>query len=103
MIPAAPPVPPLDQPVLAAAEERQARARALSDIAFDSSAELEYRAAYAATRSPKFLIDAAGAAIAAGHYGAGMAAVRQAIPATRGAAHRGHSVRRLARGVSAPV
>ncbi|MGA7796919.1 MAG: transglycosylase SLT domain-containing protein [Candidatus Acidiferrales bacterium] len=80
MIPAAPPVPALDQPVLAAAEERQARARALSDIAFDSSAELEYRAAYAATHAPKFLIDAGGAAIAAGHYGAGMAAVRQAIP-----------------------
>jgi soluble lytic murein transglycosylase len=80
VIPAAPPVPALDQPVLAAAEERQARAHALSDIAFDSSAELEYRAAYAATHSPKLLIDAGGAAIAAGHYGAGMAAVRQAIP-----------------------
>jgi soluble lytic murein transglycosylase len=80
VIPAAPPVPALDQPVLAAAEERQARAHALSDIAFDSSAELEYRAAYAATHAPKFLIDAGGAAIAAGHYGAGMAAVRQAIP-----------------------
>jgi soluble lytic murein transglycosylase len=79
-IPAAPPVPALDQPVAAAAEERQARAQALSDIGFDSSAELEYRAAYATTRAPKFLIDAAGAAIAAGHYGAGMAAVRQAIP-----------------------
>ena len=80
VIPPAPPVPALDQPVAAAAEERQARARALSDIAFDSSAELEYRAAYAATHAPKFLIDAGGAAIAAGHYGAGMAAVRQAIP-----------------------
>jgi len=79
-IPPAPPVPALDQPVAAAAEERQARARALSDIAFDSSAELEYRAAYATTHAPKFLIDAAGAAIAAGHYGAGMAEVRQAIP-----------------------
>jgi soluble lytic murein transglycosylase len=79
-IPPAPPLPPLDQPVAAAAAERQARAQALSDIAFDSSAELEYRAAYAATRAPKFLIDAGGAAIAAGHYGAGMAAVRQAIP-----------------------
>ena len=79
-IPAAPALTPLDQPVAAAAQERQARARALSEIAFDSSAELEYRAAYAATRLPKFLIDAAGAAIAAGHYGAGMAAVRQAIP-----------------------
>jgi soluble lytic murein transglycosylase len=65
---------------VAAAEERQARAHALSDIAFDASAELEYRAAYATTHAPKFLIDAAGAAIAAGHYGAGMAAVRQAIP-----------------------
>jgi soluble lytic murein transglycosylase len=83
-IPAAPPLTSsLDstsQPLPAAAVERQARARALGDIAFDSSAELEYRAAYAATRAPKFLIDAAGAAIAAGHYGAGMAAVRQAIP-----------------------
>ncbi len=81
MIPAAPALPPLDQPVaVAAVEERQARAHALSDIACDSSAELEYRAAYTATRAPKFLIDAAGAAIAAGHYAAGMAAVRQAIP-----------------------
>ncbi len=79
-IPPAPPLPPLDQPDAQATEERQARARALSDIAFDSSAELEYRAAYATTHAPKFLIDAAGAAIAAGHYGAGMAAVRQAIP-----------------------
>lgn len=79
-IPAAPPLPALDPPAAAAAEERQARARALSDIAFDSSAELEYRAAYTATRAPKFLIDAAGAAIAAGHYGAGMSAVRQAFP-----------------------
>jgi soluble lytic murein transglycosylase len=78
-IPPAPPLSPLDQPV-AAAEERQARAHALSDIAFDASAELEYRAAYATTHAPKFLIDAAGAAIAAGHYGAGMATVRQAIP-----------------------
>jgi len=80
VIPPAPPLPSLDQPVAAVAEERQARAHALSDIAFDSSAELEYRAAYASTHAPKFLIDAAGAAISAGHYGTGMAAVRQAIP-----------------------
>jgi soluble lytic murein transglycosylase len=60
--------------------QRQARAAALSDIAFDASAELEYRSLYAATRSAEFLVDAAGAAIAAGHYGAGMAAVRQAFP-----------------------
>jgi soluble lytic murein transglycosylase len=80
IIPPAPPLPALDEPVAAVLEERQARAHALTDIAFDSSAELEYRAAYATTHAPKFLIDAAGAAIAAGHYGAGMAAVRQAIP-----------------------
>ena len=80
MIPPAPPVPSLDEPAAAASDERQARAHALSDIAFDSSAELEYRAAYATVHAPKLLIDAAGAAIAARHYGAGMAAVRQAIP-----------------------
>jgi soluble lytic murein transglycosylase len=79
-IPPAPPLPLLDQPLANGAEERAVRAKALSDIAFDSSAELEYRAAYSATRAPKFLIDAAGAAIAAGHYGAGMQAVRQAFP-----------------------
>jgi soluble lytic murein transglycosylase len=83
MIPGAPPLPHLDRTMDAPddrLDERLSRARALSDIAFDSSAELEYRAAYAATREPQFLIDAAGAAIAAGHYGAGMAAVRQVIP-----------------------
>jgi soluble lytic murein transglycosylase len=80
VIPPAPPLPPLDLPVVQSNAERQARAQALSDIAFDASAELEYRAAYATTHAPIFLIDAAGAAIAAGHYGAGMSAVRQAIP-----------------------
>jgi soluble lytic murein transglycosylase len=79
-IPAAPPLPPLDLPLEAMAEERQIRGRALTDIAFDSSAELEYRAAFAATHAPKFLIEAAGAAIAAGHYGAGISAMRQAFP-----------------------
>ena len=78
-IPPAPPLPLLDQP-LGNGAEREARAHALSDIAFDSSAELEYRAAYSATRAPKFLIEAAGAAIAAGHYGAGMQTVRQVFP-----------------------
>lgn len=79
-IPPAPPLPQLDQPLAAQAEEREARAKALSDIAFDASAELEYRAAYSASRAPKLLIDAAGAAIAAGHYGAGMQTVRQVFP-----------------------
>ena len=43
------------------------------------------------SRSPKFLIDAAGAAIAAGHYGAGMADVRQAIPQLEARRVAGHS------------
>ncbi len=80
VIPPAPPLPPVDQPLAAKAQEREVRARALSDIAFDTSAELEYRAAYAATRSPRLLIDAAGAAIAAGHYAVGITTMRQVFP-----------------------
>jgi soluble lytic murein transglycosylase len=80
VIPPAPPLPAVDQPLTAKAKEHEARARALSDIAFDASAELEYRAAYAASRVPRLLIDAAGAAIAAGHYGVGISAMRQAFP-----------------------
>jgi soluble lytic murein transglycosylase len=80
VIPPAPSLISLNQPLTSSAELRQARTRALSEIAFDASAELEYRAAYAETHSPKFLVDAAGAAIAAGHYAAGMSAVRQAFP-----------------------
>ncbi len=80
VIPAAPSLAALDQPLPEDALGRQARAQALSDIAFDSSSELEYRAAYAETHLPKFLIDAAGAAIAAGHYSAGIQAARQAFP-----------------------
>jgi soluble lytic murein transglycosylase len=79
-IPPAPSLPRLDPPLMADMQEREARAAALSDIAFDASAELEYRALYAATRSPKYLVDAAGAAIAAGRYAAGMSAVRQVFP-----------------------
>ncbi len=80
VIPPAPPLPQMDQPLTAKAQEREIRARALSDIAFDASAELEYRAAYAATRAPRLLVDAAGAAIAAGHYAVGITAMRQAFP-----------------------
>jgi len=80
MIPPAPPLPPVDQPLTARAKEREARAHSLSDIAFDSSAELEYRVAYAATRAPRLLIDAAGAAIAAGHYSVGITTMRQVFP-----------------------
>jgi soluble lytic murein transglycosylase len=80
VIPPAPPLPPVDQPLTAKAKEHEARARALGDIAFDASAELEYRAAYAVARVPRLLINAAGAAIAAGHYAVGITAMRQVFP-----------------------
>jgi len=77
-----PPIPlrSFDEPVPASVLERWNRARALRTIAFDASAELELRAAYAATASPRFLVEAAQAAFDQGHFGAGMAYGRQAIP-----------------------
>jgi len=80
VIPPAPPLPQVDQPLTARAQERESRARALTDIAFDASAELEYRSAYAAVRAPRLLIDAAEAAIAAGHYAVGITTMRQVFP-----------------------
>jgi soluble lytic murein transglycosylase len=80
VIPPPPPLPQVDQPLTAKAQEHEVRARALSDIAFDSSAELEYRSAYAAIRVPRLLIDAAGSAIAAGHYSVGITTMRQVFP-----------------------
>ena len=64
----------------AAASERQARADALRSIAFDSSAELELRAAYAATSEPRFLVEAAQADVAAQKYGAAIVTLRQVYP-----------------------
>ena len=64
----------------AAATERQARADALRSIAFDASAELELRAAYASTGEPRLLLEAAQAAVAAGHVGAAIVTVRQIYP-----------------------
>ena len=49
----------------------------LRTIAFDSSAELELRAAYAATGEPRLLLEVAQEAIAAGHCGVAIVAVRQ--------------------------
>lgn len=63
-----------------AAMARQARADALRSIAFDASAELELRAAYAATGEPRLLLEAAQAAVAAGHVGAAIVTVRQIYP-----------------------
>jgi peptidoglycan lytic transglycosylase len=59
---------------------RRARSRALSEIAFDASAELELRAAYAATHDPQLLLDAAQAANAAGHYPIAIVLTRQIYP-----------------------
>lgn len=80
LIPAPPPLPSLDEAIPPAANERWARAQALRTIAFDASAELELRAAYATTGSARLLLEAAQFAIQAGHYASGIATVRQLYP-----------------------
>jgi peptidoglycan lytic transglycosylase len=80
VIPPAPDPPALDGPIPPAAAGRKARADALRSIAFDSSAELELRAAYAATHEPRLLFEAAQEAAAAGQYGAAIVTVRQIFP-----------------------
>jgi soluble lytic murein transglycosylase len=67
-------------PIPTAAASRQNRANALRTIAFDSSAELELRAAYAATSEPRLLLEAAQAAADAGHYAVAISTARQVIP-----------------------
>jgi soluble lytic murein transglycosylase len=79
VIPPAAPLPPLDGPVPAAATQRWARAQALQSIAFDSSAELELRSAYADTHAAGLLLAIAKAAEQAGHYGAGIVTTRQIV------------------------
>lgn len=74
------PLRPFDEPVAASVADRWNRARALRTIAFDASAELELKAAYSATASPRFLVEAAQAAFDQGHFGAGMAYGRLAVP-----------------------
>jgi len=80
MIPPVPPAQPVGDTIPAAAAGRQARADALHSIAFDSSAELELRAGYAATGEPRLLLEAAQAAVNAGHCGAAFATIRQLYP-----------------------
>ncbi len=80
VIPPAPDPPALDGKIPPAAADREARADALRSIAFDSSAELELRAAYAATGEPRLLFEAAQAAATAGQYGAAIVTVRQIFP-----------------------
>ncbi|MFZ0523752.1 MAG: transglycosylase SLT domain-containing protein [Candidatus Acidiferrales bacterium] len=80
---AIPPLPPammLGSTIPAAAENRQARADALRSIAFDASAELELRAAFAATGEPRLLLEAAQEAVAGGHVGAAIVTIRQIYP-----------------------
>jgi soluble lytic murein transglycosylase len=79
MIPPPTPLAPLDAPVPAEAAARVERAEALASIAFDASAELEYRAAYNATHTGRLLLDEAEAADAAGHYAEGMVVARQLL------------------------
>jgi soluble lytic murein transglycosylase len=79
-VPPVPPIPKLDGAIPAAAMERKERADALRSIAFDSSAELELQDAYAATGEPRLLLEAAQAAVAAGHCGVAILAIRQILP-----------------------
>lgn len=80
LIPPVPPAQPMGDSIPAAASERQARADALRSIAFDASAELELRAAYAATGESRLLLEAAQSAVSAGHCGAAFATIRQIFP-----------------------
>jgi len=79
-IPPVPPVLPLGNSIPAAAASRQLRADALRSIGFDASAELELRAAFAATGEPRLLLEAAQEAVSAGHMGAAIATVRRMYP-----------------------
>jgi soluble lytic murein transglycosylase len=78
--PPAAPLRPFDEPIPASVMDRWNRAQALRTIAFDLSAELELKAAYTATASPRFLVEAAQAAFDQGHFAAGMAYGRLAVP-----------------------
>jgi len=73
-------IPKLDGAIPPAAVGHEARADALRSIAFDSSAELELRAGYAATNEPRLLLEAAQTAASAGRYGAAIVTVRQIFP-----------------------
>ncbi len=72
--------PKLDGAIPPGAAKLKARADALRSIAFDASAELELRAAYAATGSARLLLEAAQEAIAAKQYGAAIVTVRRLFP-----------------------
>jgi soluble lytic murein transglycosylase len=78
-----PPVPrhmSMDDPPSADADIRRARAAALRSIALDSSAVMELRAAYAETRQPKFLLEAAQEAVRAKRVGVAIVLTRELYP-----------------------
>jgi soluble lytic murein transglycosylase len=75
-----PPSQPLGDAIPAAASEQKKRADALRSIAFDASAELELRAAYAATGESRLLLEAAEEAANAERYGVATVTVRQIYP-----------------------
>jgi len=70
---------PFDEPIAPSSPSRWNRAQALRTIAFDSSAETELKAAYAATASPRYLVEAAQAAFDQ-VFRTGMAYGRLAVP-----------------------
>ena len=80
LFPPVAPLPPFSNAVPVAANERWARAQALNSIAFDSSAELELRAAYEQTPAPGLLLAISQAASDGGRYPAGIIAARQLLP-----------------------
>ncbi len=79
-IPAPPPLPSLDEPIPQAAAARWARVQALRAIAFDASAELELRAAFAETGSRRLLWEVTRSASDAGRYAAAIVTGRQVFP-----------------------
>jgi soluble lytic murein transglycosylase len=79
-IPPAPALRSFDEPVPDAAKDRWVRAQALRIIAFDASAELELKAAFFATGSPRLLLEAAQCAFDQGHFATGMSYGRLIVP-----------------------
>ena len=79
-IPPAPPLAPLDAPIPASAAERWTRAQALRAIGFDAAAEQELKFAYFASAAPRLMVEAAQSAFDQGHFAAGMAYARLAVP-----------------------
>lgn len=80
LLPALSALPNPDEPIPAAATERWERGKALRMIAFDASAELEFRAAHALTGAPRLLLEAAKSALDAGRYMPAVSTARQAYP-----------------------